>query len=68
MAMVHRRTDGRLEVADTGPANDRYGCQVDDWCILANGHDGDCNEDREAWPGPDIEYPNESEAADVVDA
>ena len=54
--MVHRRTDGRLEVADTGPANDSHGCQLDDWCILANGHSGDCDEDRELWPGPGVEF------------
>jgi hypothetical protein len=56
MSLMHRRTDGRLEVADTFDANQRYGCQKDGWCILTNGHNGDCNEDREVWPGPDCEY------------
>lgn len=59
MSLVHRRTDGRLEVADTGPANDRYGCKIDDWCILTDGHQGDCDEDRELWLGPDTEYETE---------
>ena len=46
---TRQRTDGRYEVADTRPANERYGCKLDDWCILANGHEGDCNDDREVW-------------------
>lgn len=32
MCMTNRRTDGRLEVADTEPANDLHGCKIDDWC------------------------------------
>lgn len=46
--LVHRRTDGRLEVADTGRANDSHGCQIV--------HSGDCDEDRKLWPGPGVEY------------
>lgn len=56
MSATHRRSDGRLEVADTAEANNQYGCVRDGWCILADGHTGECNEDRELWPGPGIEY------------
>jgi hypothetical protein len=58
MSMVRRRADGRLEVADTAEANERHGCPIDDWCILAAGHDGDCHEDREMWDGAGVEYPD----------
>lgn len=57
MSALHRRTDGRLEVADTLQSNAAYGCSRDHWCILADGHDGDCDQDRELWPGPGAEYP-----------
>lgn len=56
MTATHRRSDGFEEVADTFDANQRYGCTRDNWCILTNGHAGDCNEERELWPGPDMEY------------
>lgn len=46
---TRRRSDGRLEVADNEKSNDLYGCKRDDWCILADGHQGDCNDDREVW-------------------
>lgn len=52
------RSDGRMEVADTEEGNDLYGCKQDHWCILANGHDGECNEDRELSVGPNIPYGN----------
>lgn len=52
------RSDGRLEVADTGEANDLFGCTRDGWCILTNGHEGDCDEDRELWLGPNTAYPD----------
>lgn len=61
---VSRRTDGRLEVADERGANEAYGCRLDDWCILVDGHDGDCNEDREHWEGPDVLYPTEKTPAE----
>lgn len=51
------RTDGRNEVADHAEANDRYGCTLDHWCILADGHTGGCDDDREDWPGPGVLYP-----------
>lgn len=56
MAALRLRSDGRHEVADTLDANRVHGCQVDDWCILANDHEGRCSENREVWAGPDIEY------------
>jgi hypothetical protein len=59
MALTRLRSDGRREVADTGEANEAHGCPIDSWCILAAGHDGDCCEDREVWPGPDVEYEEE---------
>lgn len=51
------RTDGRHEVADHAAADKAHGCQHDDWCILADGHTGDCCEDREVCAGPDALYP-----------
>jgi hypothetical protein len=45
------RSDGRREVADTEQANELYGCTQEDWCILTNGHHGECWEDREVWAG-----------------
>jgi hypothetical protein len=60
-AMLRRRSDGRCEVADTAAANARYGCPVDDWCILAAGHIGGCCEGREVWPGPDALYATSKE-------
>lgn len=56
MALTRLRADGRLEVADTEAANTAYGCKKDNWCILADGHAGDCNEDRDMWAGPGKEY------------
>ena len=53
---THLRQDGRWEVADHGAASHLY-CPLDDWCILEVGHPGLCNEDREAWFGPDVLYP-----------
>jgi hypothetical protein len=50
------RSDGRYEVADHEMARGFY-CPVDDWCILECGHPGTCNDDREAWFGPDTLYP-----------
>lgn len=47
MSLTAYRRDGREEVADTGMANLLYGCEADGWCILRNGHAGDCCEDRE---------------------
>lgn len=41
------RRDGRLQVADTKNADQLYGCTLDHWCILRDGHAGNCNEDRE---------------------
>lgn len=61
---VSRRSDCRLEVVDAEDANLAYGCRLDDWCILADGHDGDCNEDREHWEGPDVLYPAEPTPAE----
>ncbi|EPD84062.1 MULTISPECIES: hypothetical protein [Microbacterium] len=61
---VSRRADGRLEVADERGANEAYGCSIDDWCVLVDGHDGDCNEDREHWEGPDVLYPPEKTPAE----
>lgn len=51
------RTDGRFEVADNGDANEAFGCQDGDECILAHGHAGECSEDRESWAGDDELYP-----------
>lgn len=52
------RADGRYEVADRGDADAAHGCTRDDWCILADGHSGDCADgSRESWPGPDTPYP-----------
>lgn len=45
---LHRRSDGRQEVDDTTEGNRLYGCQADDWCILRDGHDGACDEQRES--------------------
>jgi hypothetical protein len=45
--MFALRPDGREEVADTTEANALYGCQLDDWCILRNGHTSHCNEFRD---------------------
>lgn len=56
MSATHLRQDGRLEVADTEQANRQFGCTRDGWCILVDGHRGDCNEDRDVWPGPGVEY------------
>ena len=50
---VRLRSDGRYEVADHEDANREHGCRVDDWCILANGHYGGGESERELWPGPD---------------
>lgn len=54
--MLHRRTDDRCEVADTKEANALYGCPVDEWCILAKGHAGQCDADRDLWLGPGMPY------------
>ncbi|WPH57851.1 hypothetical protein [Mycobacterium phage WXIN] len=47
MSVLRRRTDGRLEVADNRQADTAHGCMRDQWCILAHGHAGECNEERE---------------------
>ena len=44
---LHTRCDGRQEVEDLADAEEAFGCQDDPWCILRNGHDGACCEDRE---------------------
>lgn len=44
---LSRREDGREEVADTRDANARFGCTRDSWCILRDGHDGSCNDQRD---------------------
>lgn len=41
------RTDGRWDVADTGEANDQWGCTGDTECILSRGHTGPHCDDRE---------------------
>jgi hypothetical protein len=46
------RTDGRVECADTFEGGN-VGCLVSGWCILRDGHSGDCEEFREVWPGAD---------------
>ena len=56
MSMTRLRSDGRFEVTDMREADILYGCKKDDWCILTNYHDGECNEDREIWPGLNEEY------------
>lgn len=61
LGMTRKRSDGRLEVADHAEADDTYGCQRDSWCILADGHEGDCCDDREVWAGPDELYRGEGE-------
>lgn len=53
---VRLRTDGRYEVADTREGNEGFGCNRDDWCVLIDGHVGECEEDREVWAGPDQPY------------
>lgn len=49
-AGLHLRADAREEVDDTAEANKAYGCLVDDWCILRDGHAGPCDEQRELYP------------------
>lgn len=46
------RADGRIECADTFEGGN-VGCLVSGWCILRDGHSGDCEEDRGIWPGAD---------------
>lgn len=60
---LNARSDERWEVADTKRANELYGCPVDDGCVLAAGHTGGCDGDRESWAGPDALYPSGSDVA-----
>lgn len=41
------RTDGRWEVADEAEPDRIYGCTVDAWCVLCDGHSGPCDHYRE---------------------
>lgn len=45
--LIALRPDGRWEVANAAEADRRHGCRRDDWCILADRHAGDCNEQRD---------------------
>lgn len=56
MSTLRKRSDGRYEVADSFEADAAHGCERDHWCILSDGHEGNCNEDREVWVGADVEY------------
>jgi len=44
---LSQRPDGRYEVDDSARGNAAFGCQRDGWCILRDGHEGECNEQRE---------------------
>ena len=47
LSHVFPRPDGRPEIDDTGEASLLFGCLLDNWCILTNGHPGECDDQRE---------------------
>ncbi len=45
-----RRADGRLEVPDEAELDALFGCLRDPDCIVARGHSGECDSDRDLPP------------------
>ena len=45
--LLSLRSDGRFDMRDSALANELYGCRLDDWCVLAQGHHGDCDQNRQ---------------------